>query len=1133
MDRGGQGDAGGLIRGYRREAGLTQRELAHAAGVSVGVVRDLEQSRTARLQEDSVRRLSRALRLDRNRAAEFSRAAGGQAAAGPAELPERSGKLRLGVLGPLRAWHGGAPLSLGGPRQRSVLGLLALHPEYGLQRAAIIDALWGDDPPATAAAMVQSYISRLRCLLGGGGGGELVVAVAAGYQLRVAACDLDHVTFAALAGRARGAHAAGDLLAACEAYARALALWRGEPLADVDALRGHPAVTRLSQERAAAVIGYAEAASAAGCHDRALEELRGLAGREPLNERAHAWLMIALAGSGYQAAALSIYDELRRRLDDQLGVLPGAQLADAHARVLRQDIPGATVPRDAILAAGPATPPACPAPSSGGSGGRGGADPEIPRQLPGRVAHFAGRAGELVALTAQADQAAGLEPETVVISALGGTAGVGKTALAVHWAHQVAEQFPDGQLYINLRGYDPGQPVASADALAGFLRALGVAGRDIPADPDERAARYRSLLAGKRVLVVLDNAREAEQVRPLLPGTPACVAVVTSRDSLAGLVARDGAVRLDLDLLPLPDALDLLRALIGQRAAADSGAATALARQCSRLPLALRVAAELAAARPAVSLAGLVAELADQQRRLDLLDADGDPRTAVRAVFSWSCRHLEPDAARAFRLAGLHPGPDFDCHAAAALTATSIEQAERLLGLLASAHLIQPAGPGRYGLHDLLRAYARELAAASEPDEEQRVALTRLLDHYLHTAASAMDTLFPAEQHRRPRVLPPATPTPPVTGDPAAARAWLDAQRASLVAAATHAASCGWPGHAVRLAATLWRYLETGGHYPEAITVHTHACRAARQVGDRAAEATALTSLGFVDLRQCRHRQADDYLRRALALFRETGDWSGEARAVGNLGTVELQIGRYQQASSRLRRALVLFRKVGDASGEARALINLGFVEERRGHDQLAAGHLRQALALCRKVGDASGEARALINLGLVEKRQGHDQRAAAHLRRALTLFRETGDPAGQAYALCSLGLVEEGQGQYQQAADHLDQALALFRATGDRSGEARTLNCAGQLLVATGQPADARAQHTAALSLASRIGDKYEQARAHEGLARSYRAIGDLALVRGHLAEALVLYTGLGVPEAHQVRAQLTMAGQGVCREP
>ncbi|MCA1676642.1 MAG: ATP-binding protein, partial [Actinobacteria bacterium] len=343
----------------------------------------------------------------------------------------------------------------------------------------------------------------------------------------------------------------------------------------------------------------------------------------------------------------------------------------------------------------------------------GGLTTAVPHQLPPGTAHFVGRVDELDQLSKLLDTAIE-DGGTVVISAVSGTAGVGKTALALRWAHRVRDEFPDGQLYVNLRGYDPDQPLSSGDALAGFLRALGVAGQDIPLEVEERAAAYRSLLDGRRMLVVLDNASSVEQVRPLLPGTPSAVVVVTSRDALAGLVARDGAARLDLDLLPPEDAVALLGALIGGRVAAEPDAASALAGQCARLPLALRLAAELAAARPGTPLAALVAELADQQRRLELFDADGDPRTAVRAVFSWSYQHLPAEAARAFRLLGLHPGPDLEPYAAAALTHTGVEQAQHLLDLLARAHLVQAAIPGRYGMHDLLRAYATYLAGLED-----------------------------------------------------------------------------------------------------------------------------------------------------------------------------------------------------------------------------------------------------------------------------------------------------------------------------------------------------------------------------------------------------------------------------------
>jgi tetratricopeptide (TPR) repeat protein len=755
----------------------------------------------------------------------------------------------------------------------------------------------------------------------------------------------------------------------------------------------------------------------------------------------------------------------------------------------------------------------------------GGTGPAVPRELPARVRHFTGRAGELAALTALLDQAGAQAPGTVVISAIGGTAGVGKTALAVHWAHQVTGRFPDGQLYVNLRGYDPGRPVPATDALAGFLRSLGVPGQDIPPEADQRAARYRSLLAGKRMLVVLDNAGSADQVRPLLPGAPACAVVVTSRDALAGLVARDGAARLDLDLLPEEEAVALLGTLIGVRAEADPAAAAELADQCCRLPLALRVAAELAATRPAAPLATLTGELADLRTRLDLLDAGEDPPTQVRAVFSWSYRHLDADAARAFRLAGLHPGPDLEPYAAAALTGATMPQARRALEVLARAHLIQPAAPGRYAMHDLLRAYARDLSATADGAQEQHAALTRLFDHYLHTTAAAMDTLLPAERHRRPRVPRPDTPVPPLAGS-AAARQWLDSERAALVAAAGHTADRGWPGHATRLAATLARYLINGGYIPEAVTAFGHALGAARRTGDRAAEATALNQIGGVDWQQGRSQQAADHYRQALALFRAAGDRAGEARVLGNMGLAEVELGRCEQAARHLQEAVAIVRDIGDRFGEARALGGLGVARQRQGRYAEAAGYYQQALDLSREIGDRLGEASALDGLGVVDLRLGRCQHAAGYLEKALAMFHEMSDPRSEAESLVRLGEVYLGLGRDEHAAGNFEQALAMSREIGARDVEAEALNGLGDVSFRTGDAGKARVRHAAALRLASEADAPLEQARARSGLARACEADGDWLQARHHWQEALTRYAAIGAPEAGEIRARLAIAG-------
>lgn len=743
----------------------------------------------------------------------------------------------------------------------------------------------------------------------------------------------------------------------------------------------------------------------------------------------------------------------------------------------------------------------------------------VPRQLPQSARGFVGRAGELAALTELVRGSDG------VACAIAGTAGVGKTALALRWAHGAADGFPDGQLFVNLRGYDPDRPVPAADVLAGFLRALGVPGRAIPPGCDERAALYRSLLASRRMLVVLDNAGSAEQVRPLLPAAPCCVTLVTSRDALAGLIARDGVIRVNVDLLPLADAIALLQILAGGRAETDSASAAAIAAHCSRLPLALRVAAELAAARTGTPLADLVGELADERRRLDVLDADGDPRAGVRAVFSWSYRLLDSGAARAFRMLGLHPGLDLDRYAVAALTGSTLEQANRVLGRLARAHLVESAGPSRTGMHDLLRGYARELGAAEDTENEQRAALTRLFDHYLHTAASAMDALFPAERHRRPAVRAPGSPVPPVT-EPGGARAWLDAERATLTAAVAYMAGHGWVGNISRLATILFRYLEVGSHYPEMYAIHGHARRAANDIGDRAAEAEALHGLTMVDLHQGRYQQASDQMRRALALCREAGDQVGQARALSNLSIARIQQGRYRSATATLRRALAIYRQVGDLFGEARAMNNLGLIELRQGQYRQAVGHLGPALALHRGVGDQANETVCLANLGLVDLRRGRYRQAASHLKQALVLSQRIGKPMSEAYSLANLGVVDLRQGRYRQAESRLRQALTLSREFGERSSEAEARNGLGAVLLATGRPGDAQAEHAAALNLASQTGEIYEQARAHSGLAASCHMTGEAAGALCHWQEALALYSRLGCPESGEVRARMAEAG-------
>jgi tetratricopeptide (TPR) repeat protein len=757
-----------------------------------------------------------------------------------------------------------------------------------------------------------------------------------------------------------------------------------------------------------------------------------------------------------------------------------------------------------------------------------------PRQLPADVFGFTGRETELGALDALLDQDA-------AICAVAGTAGVGKTALAVHWAHRVAKRFPHGQLYIDLRGYDPDEPVPPAEALARLVRGLGVRGGEppgdvLPEDLAERAARYRSALAGRRVLVVLDNASGTDQVRPLLPGEPGCFALVTSRDSLAGLVVRDGAQRIDLDLLRPDQARRLLETLIGARAVADPQTTGALARSCARLPLALRIAAEIATARPALALPDLLADLRDEQRRLDLLEVPGDARSALRAVFSWSLRQMSlrqsHPAAAAFPLLGLHPGRELSGYAFAALAGCPLEAARGLLADLLGAHLVMVADAdsaagalhardSRYTMHDLLRAYAVELAAAL-PTADRQAAQHRLADHYLATAAAAMDTLYPHERASRPAVRPAVTPAPPVQHAPDALR-FLDRERANLVALAGQAARYGRPADAVTLSGVLWRYFEVGGHHQEALTVHTLAVAATAgdaEPGDATpGRATAQASLGGIHWWLGDHRGALAPLEAALAGFRQAGDPDGEAHALARLALVHERLGEYPRALAELTGALGIYRRTGNRHGAARQLMNLGILHRRLGRYRWSAGAQRAAARVFQDLGDRRLEGYALGNLAAVENLLGRHAEAQEHLRQSLAACRDTGDRGGEGSALATIGAVYQRMCRYPEALDHLDQGLRISRETGDRALETETLSALGLTLLAMGLPGAALVPYRGALALADAAGDRYEQARALAGVGQGLAARGDAEGAAAHWERALSIYQALGVPEAEALR--------------
>ncbi|XVU28236.1 AfsR/SARP family transcriptional regulator [Actinoplanes sp. CA-054009] len=945
----------------------------------------------------------------------------------------------FGVLGVVEARVAGQPVGLGHARQRSVLAALLVEVGRPVTVDQLVDRVWGDDPPQRAAGALYSYLSRLRGAIAASG--VAIERRPGGYALTADPEAVDLHRFRRLVALARGAESDRS---AAEQISKALELWRGEPFAGLDTPWLSATRELLLGERFAAELDHNDVLLRLGRHGELLPSLSAAVAVHPLDERLAEQFMLTLYRCGRQADADEQYRRIRHSLAEELGSDPGPGLRRLHERILAAD-PALTV---AAVAAAPAAAPR-----------------SVPAELPADVRAFTGRDGELAAL--DRTLAEGDEPPLTVVL-LSGTAGVGKSALAVRWAHRVREAFPDGQLYVNLRGYDAEQPVAAGDALAGFLTALGVRGGEIPPGVDERAGRYRSELTGRRMLVLLDNASSVEQVRPLLPGTGSCLVLVTSRDALPGMVAIHGAERINLDLLPPADAVGLLRRLIGDRVDREATVAGSLAAACCRLPLALRIAAELAAARPDVSLEELVGELSDHRMRLDLLDA-GDPRAEVRAVFSWSYQNLPADAARLFRLLGLHPGETVHVEAVAALTGTAAGEARRLLGVLVRASLVQAARGGRYGMHDLLRAYAAELAAGHDPAEEREAALTRLFEHYLAGSVAAMATLYPAG--------------PVTSGDPEAARAWIEAERPNLAAVCAHAAAHGRHRLAVDLAGTLFRYLDAGGPVAEAVTVTSSAVSAALALGDLKAQARALSDLGRLHRRQGRLGESAGTYGQALALYAGLDDPAAEAVVLRNLGSVHWRLGDYRRAADHYERAWTLYQRLGDDAGQADASVRLGLVDARLGDEAQATKRFQSALELATGTGDRFSEAYVLSLLARLSGDPAELERAAAHLERSLAVARQNGDRTAEAYVLTDLAAVYARGGRHAEAAVHLRRALVLHRRIGDRASEAEALNDLGQALRATGETAEARAHHEQALVLAREIGDRYEQQRAGEGL--------------------------------------------------
>ncbi|RSS08073.1 BTAD domain-containing putative transcriptional regulator [Streptomyces sp. WAC08401] len=1004
--------------------------------------------------------------------------------------------VRFSILGPVEVSVAGRPLPGMAPRHRGVLAHLLLNARTVLGAGQIIDAMWGPAPPDTARAQIHASVAAVRRVLRAAGAAELLQTRPAGYVMALEPGQLDLEDFG---DRLREAERADDPAHAAERIRQALSLWRGRPLADVKADYAAGARVRLQERRLTAYEHLADLELSLGRHEQLVDELSALVAAHPLRERLTGRLMLALHRAGRQADALAAARGLRRALAEQQGLDPGREFAALEQAVLRDDpvlaarTHPAPRPRPGTGAGAGAGPGTGPGPGRGPGRGLGAAGgpaapappgrarvphPPRPNFLPYDSPDFSGRAAELAQLLAEPCG----EDGQVTVSVIDGMAGIGKTALAVHAGHRLDERYPDGRLFVDLQAHTAGRaPMDAGSALGVLLRQLGIPAEQIPVSVAERAGLWRAELAGRRVLVVLDNVAGTDHVRPFLPGATRSLLLVTSRRRLTGL---DGAACLSLDPLPAADAIELFTRIVGQRVDDEPLAALDILHLCGFLPLAVRIAAARLRHRQQWTAAHLADRLRDQRRRLAELSTS---ERGVAAAFAMSYQQLETEQRRMFRLLGLHPGPDVGSRAAAALAGVTPERAERLLEDLLDAHMVRQDEADRYTLHDLLRQYAHALAEDEESPAARRAALTRLFDHCVAGASAAAALLFPEDPRTDAPGLPPAdAPAPPPADAPDApgappvplrdareAEAWLDAERAGLVAAGAYTAAHGWPAHTARLASALHRYLYDRAFHADALALAEQALRASAHRGDRTAQGRFSTDLAWLHWRRGRHDRACEHAARAARLARQTEDRLGEARARDCLGHLFLRGEDHEQAHDSFLTALRLFRAAGDRYGEARSQVGLGLVHERLGRYEAARDHHRRALQLYRELGDQGGEAVALMGLGSVHGQQGRH---------------------GQAHGLAL-------------------RALRVQRSLGNRGHETEALNALGEAALALGAPRQAAEQHAAALALASEVGFRPEQARAFQGLARAHDALGRPDLARGYARRALSLAPVRAVP--------------------
>ncbi|WP_242904812.1 AfsR/SARP family transcriptional regulator [Actinomadura terrae] len=1021
------------------------------------------------------------------------------------------------ILGPMEVWSNGQRQHLGWAKERCVLAVLLMSPGRPVTTETLIDRVWDADAPAKARDLLYPHMTRLRRSLHALGEDIRLEHTAGAYVLNADPDDIDYHRFRSLLDHARAIAGGGHGAEAVRLLNEALRLWRGDPLTGV---AGRWAARRrrgMQEELLGAALERGRLELDQGHHAELIPELTELADRFPDNEKPVELLMTALHRSGRSGEALRMY-ERARELAAELGALPSTALRDLHQRILAGD-PALLPP--------PRPPRAGPPPS------------DLPRDL-----HtFTGRDAELDRLTALAEG----DGTAVTVLAIDGMPGVGKTTLAIRLAHRLAPRYPDGQIFLDLYAHDPEhEPLAPASALDRLLRTLGVAAGRVPADLDGRAALWRTELARRRVLLVLDNALGHDQLRLLLPGGPGCLVVITSRRRLEGL---DAARTLPLDVLAPDEAALLLTRTAGLRPDADPDAVRAVVRHCGRLPLAVQLIGNRLRHRTSWTVADIAARLADPRPLAEFRAETRDLTT----VFELSYQGLDARSRRAFRTLGLHPGVDLTARDTAVLLGAGPVDADALLDGLHDHHLITELQRGRYRLHALLREYARHLAD-QDPAPVREAAVRRLLDHYLAAAASADRLLF----GYRPR--PPA-PAVAFIEDEDGAREWMRAELENMLRAAHHAADHGHPRHAAHLARVLGEYLETQGHWTEAAELHERAVQCWRSLGDEQEAARALADLSRLLLRAGRHEEALDaaneglaiayapgdlatlldqlglihwqrsefdvaagYCERALTIRRATGDRPGEAVVLHHHAIVLWHLGRYAEAEEEMQAALALYTEAGNRQGRQMALNNLGDFEVQRGRHSSALAYYERA----GEVMEMSRQHRAtwLNNIATVQLRLGHRTEEIELYRQALDIYLEIGDRRGQAACLNNIGRWYSEMDRGGEALIHFQRALYLAREISERFEATTALRNIADAYRRSGRHRMALEHYEESLALARAIGDAYQEARALDGMAQVVARTRGPAQAEPYHRQALELFEALGVPEADEVRTRL--AGRG-----